>query len=410
MSGTLASTLHRIGHDSGDFNQFRRDGALAIESGRLGPHLPLAYPPTARPLFMLMALPPPKLAAAVWWLIQIGLYWQSAVWLARRAFDDRRSRLIGPMLVLAVGFVGIVSDLSVGQLTALIVFGCAAAFESAERGRPIRAGVALAVTLLVKPLPIVLLPYFVWRRKGRVPLCAAAAWLILGPGLLSILFGWQSQLDGWRHFRADTAGPRAPWNYFTDWQDRDGQMNTYRESGLASSLVRLLRPVPYDRAGGRVQIATLPAGVLLAIWLAITGAVTCVIAHRAIRATRSITTTAHIFAALVGVMMLANPKLISYWHAAAIIPGATLLGTVWRGRTHDGVTAPRLCWIAVAALAAWLASMILFALPAARAAGSDAMGWLVLALGAALASAPKPEPPRTAPPRDPGIATPPPPR
>lgn len=369
LSGTLVSSLHRLRHGNGDFHQFIEDGRLAIESGRLGAHLPLSYPPTARPLFMLFALPPPMAAAAAWWMCNVAAYWLAARWVAARAMPAGETlRAWSPLIVAGLGIVGLVADLSVGQLTGLVLFGCVASFEAMQRRRPLWAGLALAVPILVKPLPIVLLPYFALRRQWGVLAATLAAWLLLGPVLLALLFGAANQREGWRHFFADTAGPRAPWQFFREWAQQPGQMNTFRESGLAASLVRLGMPVTYDSAGRRVQVASCSADTLLAIWFAIVGG--CMAAAAWI-GWRDRPGSMRGFAAFIGVMLLANPKLIAYWLSAPMVPAAVVLGAALGQRSR----------VALVALAAWGLSMLAFALPACRAAGTDALGLLALTLG-----------------------------
>ncbi len=381
MLPTLGSLLHRVGHGEGDFNEFRGDGRIALETRRLGAELPLPYPPTARPLFMLMAMPPTRAAAAGWWALQVWMYWQSAVWVVRRAVRVSPKRAwLAALAVIGLVLVGVVSDLTVGQLTALVLFCVTGAFELAERGRGIAAGVLLGVTLVVKPLPVVLLPYFALRRQWRVLIGAAACWVVLGPLLLTAIFGWEQVRGGWRHFGGSTAGPRSPWTFFKTWAERPGEIETYRRSGFASTLVRLLRPVDYDAGGKSVSVATVPPAGLMAIWLAVAGGLGAWAAWQAYRAQRDAERATCAFAGFVGVMLLANPHFISYWLAFPMLPAAVSLGAI------IGADAPRNRRTAAIALAIWFGTLFLFAFPACRAAGSVVVGIAALTIVALLRS------------------------
>lgn len=380
MLPTLGSLLHRVGHGEGDFSEFREDGRIAMETRRLGSELPLPYPPTARPLFMVMAMPPARVAAAGWWALQAWMYWQSAMWIARRAVRASPGReWLAALAVIGLTLVGVVSDLSVGQLTALVLFCVTGAFELAERRRRLLGGALLGVSLLVKPLPVLLLPYFALRRQWAVLVGAAACWVVFGPLMLVTIFGWDNLRDGWRHFGGSTAGPRSPWTFFETWAERPGGVETYRRSGLSSTLVRLLRPVEYV-PGKSVSIATVPAAGLMTIWLALVGGLGAWAAWQALRAKRDDERATCAFAGFLGVMLLANPHFISYWLAFPMLPAAVSLGAIIRADS------PRDRRAAAIALAIWLVTLILFAFPACRAAGSVVAGIVALTVGALLLS------------------------
>ncbi len=381
LSPTLASLVHRVRHEQGDFSEFREDGRIAIDTRRLGAHLPLSYPPTTRPLFMLMAMPPRVVAAAVWWGLSVWMYWQTAVWAARRWLPVAAGRTVaGALVVLATGLLGMVADLTVGQLTALVLYCIMAAFEFGERRRWTAAGALLAIPLLVKPLPIVIAPYFVLRRQWAVLANAAAVWLVAGPLLLFLIFGAANERDGWRHFRADTAGPRSPWQFFRDWESRPGGDETFRRSGLSSTLVRLLRPVTYDGLGGTVQMATLSAPAMAALWFIVIGGIGGWCCWAALRGGAQ--ASGRVFTGFVCVMLLANPHFISYWIAAEMIPAAVLVGRCLSRSVTDRARRDRV--VASMALAVWLASLVAFAFPVYRAAGSVVVGILALAVGVLL--------------------------
>ncbi len=70
-----------------------------------------------------------------------------------------------------------------------------------RRGRDIRAGLLIGVAAACKVMPLLFVPYFVWRRQWRVALCTGAA--TLGWSLVpAAVYGWPAYLDqlgAWRH-------------------------------------------------------------------------------------------------------------------------------------------------------------------------------------------------------------------
>jgi len=443
VSATFHSSLHRLSSHSGDFQQFLEDGALALRTRQLGQALPLEYPPTTRPLFMLMAGAPPKAAVSIWWLGHAWMYWQTAVWLARPFCKTALwYSPSGVFALLGLAGVGIWSDLSVGQLTGLILFCVVGSYEMDRRQRPIMGGLLLALSLLVKPLPLLIVAYYVSRRRWAF-LVAALAWYVsLGPLLLTALFGWNEHINAWQWFFANTAAARSPLAAFDHWAAADRHL-TYLESGLSSALIHLLLGVPYDREGHMVQIASLSPSTVRAIWLVLVGIPFvwgCMIAVRRDPAVGTSSEAPHFacpgegdserraalpadparydlrqmnaYAALCGVMLLANPKFISYWLALPMVCAAPLLIHGWpyvrsnhnreppEGQgfcPSDGPGPPSrfVCnVICLLALLVWLAASATVGWPAARAAGSFPAGVLALTIANLLVATAGPTMPR----------------
>jgi hypothetical protein len=365
FSGTFFSSFHRLSTGTGDFNEFLEDGTLAASTRRLGETLPAVYPPTARPLFMLMAAPPPKLALAMWWLIHAWMYWQCAVWLARWFHTgDQDAPVIRAACLIGIALAGIVSDLSVGQLTGLVLVCVIGSFEFDRRGRPFVGGALLAIPLLVKPLPVILLFYYLLRRRWAFLLGTATTWIVLGPLLLTLLFGWDNQIEGWRWFLDSTAQPRSPFNVFHRYADLPGRCFTFKNSGLAASLIRLFMDTTYDKYGHSVQIATIGPAALRAIWILLIAGPLAWVGWLTLRL-RTRQATLHLFAALTGIMLLANPHFISYWLAVPMVTAAPLMGRLWIARQ-----AQRRDWVCLAAILLWLAGSASVGVPVLRAAGS----------------------------------------
>ncbi|MCG8404023.1 MAG: DUF2029 domain-containing protein [Phycisphaerales bacterium] len=377
FAGTFYSSFYRLSRDRGDFNQLIEDGRLATETRQLGKTLPLEYPPTARPLFMLLAAPPPTWSLVFWWFINAWFYWQSAVWLSREIVTDGQGwkTLLPAFALIGLTSVGIVSDLSVGQLTGLILFCVVGSFELDRRGYSLAGGALLAISLLVKPLPAVLLLYYLLRRRWRFLCATIATFILIGPLLLTVLFGWNAQVEGWRWFAETTARQRSPLHVFHRWGDMPGMCLTFRESGLASSLIRLCMEVTYDKHRHNVQLLTLQPGILRILWFLLVGLplawAACSVTRRKLETHHRF----HAFAAMTGIMMLSNPKFISYWLAVPLVTIAPLAVCVWRTRRKGGAD-----WICFTALLIWLFSNISLGFPMLRAAGSIPFGLYAITL------------------------------
>jgi len=64
-----------------------------------------------------------------------------------------------------------------------------------RKGQDWRAGSCLAGATLLKVFPIVLLGYFVWRKRWRFALATLVALVVLTLGMPAVVFGWQKNID-----------------------------------------------------------------------------------------------------------------------------------------------------------------------------------------------------------------------
>lgn len=77
-----------------------------------------------------------------------------------------------------------------GQSNYILLASLLGAWYALKRGRSILSGSLLTIALISKPIPFLLLPYFIWKREVRVVLGSIATFLLLG--LISVLaFGWE---------------------------------------------------------------------------------------------------------------------------------------------------------------------------------------------------------------------------
>ncbi len=128
------------------------------------------YPPFFNLAMVPWTLMPPRAAAAVWTGVSI-LAFLGAVWVLARALDGgRASHLIW---VLAGLSLPALATLHAGQVNLFVLLFLAAAFAAVQRGRTVRAGLALGVAASLKLSPAALIPYILWRKQWKTALVAA---------------------------------------------------------------------------------------------------------------------------------------------------------------------------------------------------------------------------------------------
>lgn len=95
---------------------------------------------------------------------------------------------------LLVLFQPIRDNVNASQMTVLVVWACLEALHQVTRGRRLWAAVLIGAAIDVKLIPLVLLPYFIYRRQWQVALMAilVTALLTLVPALV---LGWTHNLD-----------------------------------------------------------------------------------------------------------------------------------------------------------------------------------------------------------------------
>jgi hypothetical protein len=155
------------------------------------------YPP---PFAILMA-PLAKLSvfwgALIWYALSVALLAWATVMCARMVRQAAAAKVDTIWLVTVPLFlllIWIMSGLTRGQASVLMCWLVLAAAYWERAGRAGRAGACLAGAVMLKAFPVVLLAYFVWRRKWRFVLATLLALLI---GLLAIpsaVFGWKKNL------------------------------------------------------------------------------------------------------------------------------------------------------------------------------------------------------------------------
>ena len=165
----------------------------------------------------LLARPTPYVARGVWLALNYALLWAVLVMLARlvlgarlqlRAHHDAVSLLspeIWVPVVLCYRFIlGNFDHLQIN----IVIFSCALAglFWHA-RGHDVRGGLLLGLAAALKVMPVVFVPYLLYRRRYRVGIVAALATagfslspiLVYGwPRFVDYFYAWRQAIDvGW---------------------------------------------------------------------------------------------------------------------------------------------------------------------------------------------------------------------
>ena len=168
------------------------------------------YPPPFAILMVPFALLSVFWGALAWYVISVIFIVSALTLCVRRvrsvfAIEDRWLALsVVPIAILLVWFL---SGLARGQASLLLLWLVLAAFCWHGEGRDWRGGACLGSAILLKAFPLVLLGYFLWRRKWKL-LVAASATMIIG-GLLvpGLVFGFRKNLAYWESWAQMIARP-----------------------------------------------------------------------------------------------------------------------------------------------------------------------------------------------------------
>ncbi|HXI84572.1 MAG TPA: glycosyltransferase family 87 protein [Verrucomicrobiae bacterium] len=168
------------------------------------------YPP---PFAILMA-PFAQLSvfwgALVWYVISVALIvWAlvMCVRAVRAVFSVDCHLLILSTIPIAMLLVWFMSGLTRGQASVLLMWLVLAAFCWHWEGHDLRGGACLAGAVLLKAFPLVLLGYFVWRRKWKLLLAAVVTIIIGGLILPGAMIGFKRNLASWEHWERIVARP-----------------------------------------------------------------------------------------------------------------------------------------------------------------------------------------------------------
>lgn len=134
----------------------------------------------------------PGPSAGVVWTIASVAAWVAAIRVTNRIVGCAGGITRLPTMVLLLGFAPAIETFYVGQINAFTVLAIALCIWWAEHNRPVVAGIALGLAIVLKTSPLVLLGYFVGVRAWRVLMtaigvvvaCSIVSALQFGPSIL----------------------------------------------------------------------------------------------------------------------------------------------------------------------------------------------------------------------------------
>jgi uncharacterized membrane protein len=133
------------------------------------------YPPLLAILLVPLTVLPMHHAAQVWFFLNMGLYGVSLAIISQSLNLGRNNGILPLLAILAFLFPPALFTLYKGQVNMVILLLLAVTLWLYLSERQVLAGMSLGVASMVKVIPILLLPYFLWRRKYSLCLTAVAA-------------------------------------------------------------------------------------------------------------------------------------------------------------------------------------------------------------------------------------------
>lgn len=214
-----ANTVFRAAygvHDHSDYTVYTAAGRAVLEGSNIyEAHNARGWNYVYLPLFAIVMAPfarlPVALGSAAWYVTCVIAIASALVMSMRIACAQfpalRTSGARGWMVPLALVSPWLVSGLTRGQASELMIWLVIAAIYWDLRDRQTWAGTALAAAALLKAFPAALVICFVARRRWRFVAAFTAATLV---GLLVVpgaWFGWQKNLDYLDQWHALVAAP-----------------------------------------------------------------------------------------------------------------------------------------------------------------------------------------------------------
>ncbi len=365
---------------------FRQTGEIAND---LGVHNYL-------PFFTIFMLPwaflPLPVAAVLFVAISLGLFALTAL-LVEHLLNDGQLHRPRRALLVALGLMlpYVYACAVLGNLGLLLLFLIVAAWVLVERQQEWHAGVALGLATLIKLLPAVLIVFFLVKKRWRVAGAALATTIVLGLGLPLVTIGPQRTVTEHQEFYRTAIRGHSAQTVLTETQPIK---SNYSNNAIPIVLRRLLSPVvagyTSDDQPLRVNFIDLPRRWILVLYFAL---MTLILASTLAASAGDpprwppdnldeLHALRRQFGLWCCLMLLASPLVWTHYLPLAYWPLAWLADRAERTDRAHGRPDP---WC-MSALLVWLIAALLLAWPAARAAGAQIAGvlvlWLVLVIPA----------------------------
>jgi hypothetical protein len=197
IGGLYLIYLGWINKDMTDFGVCYKAGQRILNEETLyritDGHLQYKYAPVSALLYGILGLLPYGGAKVVWFYGQV-LCLFACLWIAYRTLPKCEK---SPWFIFGFGFAVLAKfigrEFVLGQVNLLILLLLMGTLWSFLKNKDVWAGVLMAVSLFFKPYAVVLLPYFLLKKRPRV---LAAGLVALGAGIVApaAFFGWQGNL------------------------------------------------------------------------------------------------------------------------------------------------------------------------------------------------------------------------
>lgn len=181
----------------GNIYDFNFLNELARQAHIFDPIFPYLYPPFFATFGAPLARLDPITADLVWslgnvilfsFLLTLTILWARNLFFSEPSKDEDRGLLaILVFGTLSIWLLPFRNNLYMGQVNILVMTFITLAFYLSQKGRNFWAGILLSPAVLIKMTPLLLLPYFLARKKYR-----AVAGCLLGMGLfilMTLIFG-----------------------------------------------------------------------------------------------------------------------------------------------------------------------------------------------------------------------------
>ncbi len=148
------------------------------------------YPPLLAMVFVPLTALSIQTAAQTWFFINLVLYGVSLVLICQSLELSRVTRMLALLWVVAFLFPPALFNLYKGQANIAILLLLALTYWLYHRGQHAAAGMSLGLAVMIKVIPVLLLLYFIWKRRIGLSLVAIATIAVTGVlGLLIVGLG-----------------------------------------------------------------------------------------------------------------------------------------------------------------------------------------------------------------------------
>ena len=168
--------LIRAVKEGGDLESYLRAATRIIEDAPLyiQETVPYIYPPLIAFLLIPLSFPPPAVTKIFWYILNLFLIGFSLKLLLR--LIDYKDINIFNLVSLSVLFTlrFFMNNSNLGQINVVILFLCVTTLYFFIHNKDIYAGIILALAIVIKITPVLLLFYFIYKREFRLVISSIA--------------------------------------------------------------------------------------------------------------------------------------------------------------------------------------------------------------------------------------------